>query len=332
MFSLLIVVHELGHFFAAKLNGIRVNEFALGMGPKILKFHIGKGETEYTLRLFPIGGMCAMEGEDELSVDSRAFSQKKVWQRITVVIAGPVMNILIGFILLLVMLAPESYFSSTTIKVFDENSVAQASGLQVGDQITAVNGSRIYVDSDFSFQVLRDSDGVVDLTVVRGGQKMQLPNVNFMKADESGQQKVTFDFKVEGIKNTPLSLIKQTALKTVSIVKMVISSVFDLITGHFGISDLSGPVGTASAIGQSAMMGWSSFLSMVCFITINLGVFNLLPIPALDGSRLVFLLIEAVRRKPIKPEYEAYVHFAGFILLMGLMVVVTFHDITRLFS
>ena len=332
VFSLLIVVHELGHFFAAKLNGIKVNEFALGMGPKLLKFHIGKGETEYTLRLFPIGGMCAMEGEDEQSGDSRAFSQKKVWQRITVVIAGPVMNILIGFVLVFLMLLPEPGFASTTVREFDANSSIEATGLQVGDTVVAVNGSKVYVDSDFTFQVLRDSDGIVDLTVMREGQKTELTNVNFVKTDGEGNSGVAFDFRVEAISKTPWTMIKQTTLKTVSIVKMVVCSVFDLVTGRYGISDLSGPVGTASAIGQSAMMGWSSFLSMLCFITINLGVFNLLPIPALDGSRLIFLLIEGIRRKPIKPEHEAYVHFVGFVLLMLLMVVVTFHDITRLFA
>lgn len=331
MFGLLIFIHELGHFLTAKASGVRVNEFALGMGPVLFKFQ--KGETQYALRLLPIGGYVQMEGEDTDSEDPRAFSRKPVWKRIIVVAAGGIMNLLLGFILLVIIVAPKEQLASTTIRQFAENSTTQASGLQVGDRITSINGTTVFIDTDITTNMLRDQDGVMDIGVERNGEKMVIHNVQAMLVEnDEGVKQMVFDFAVEPIQNNAWETIKRAAGMTVSFARLVWLSLIDLITGNVGMDQLSGPVGVATAISDAASQGLSSLLMITVLITVNLGVFNLLPIPALDGGRLFFLIIEAIRRKPINPKYEGYVHAAGLILLLALIVFVTFGDITRIIS
>ncbi len=331
-FGVIIFIHELGHFIVAKSVGIKVNEFALGMGPKILKKQ--KGETLYSLRLLPIGGFVSMEGEDEESDDDRSFGKKKVWQRVSVVVAGAVMNLILGLIVMIIYTSMQPSITSNTISQFrTEDSLSQQTGLAVGDEIKSVNGTTVFIANDIIYSILRDTDGVVEMDVVRDGEYITLPEVTFEKTETvDGIGNVNIDFYVMGLEKNIGNIIAESSARSVSTARMVWLSLVDIITGRFGVNQMSGPVGVATAIGEASTMGFDAFLMMFGFITINIGVFNLLPIPALDGGRLVFLIIEGIRRKPVKPQHEGYVHMAGLILLFGLMIFVTFNDIVRLIS
>lgn len=337
LFGLIIFLHELGHFLTAKSMGVKVNEFALGMGPAIFKFK--KGDTLYALRVLPIGGYCAMEGEDEESSDEAAFGNKAVWKRILIVVAGAVMNIILGFVLMIILLVQSNYYASTTIAKFADNSTSHAAGLEVGDKIISINGYKIYTDKDLAFALSTDKDFTVDMVVLRDGNFTNVENVKFpIVTDESGKEMISMDFFVMPIERTFGSLLSQSFKTTVSMVRMVWSGLIGLITGQFGFSDVTGPVGAASAITDAASAGLqqnfvqalNNIILMMIIITVNLGIVNLLPLPALDGGRLVFLVIEGIRGKPINPKYEGFIHAAGFVFLLILMAVITFSDILRI--
>ena len=328
MFGVLIAVHEFGHFITAKLFGIRVNEFSIGMGPALFKRE--KGETLYSLRLLPIGGYCAMEGEDEESEEAGSFTKAPVGNRILVTVAGAVMNLLLGFVVLVCVVCSQQLISTRTVAEFYEGSSTQQSGLQVGDTIVAVNGRRCFIANDIIYEFARTQQGQADLTVLRDGKRVQLDNVVFDTYEENGVNQLVIDFKVLGEKKTVGSVLKEAGNWTLSLGRMVVLSLTDLITGRIAVNNLSGPVGIVSAISEASSLGLSSLLMLLALITINLGIFNLLPIPALDGGRLVFLIIEAIRRKPISQKYEIAINAAGFILLIGLMIFATFNDITKL--
>lgn len=344
LFGLVITIHEFGHFFTAKLCGIRVNEFAVGMGPQLVSFQ--RGETQYSLRLLPIGGYCAMEGEQEDSDDERAFNRKAVWKRILVVAMGAVMNIVLGLILMLIILLQTPLMGSNVVARFEEGSALQAAGIQVGDEITSIGGYGIRTDCDLQFAMaildLSDSDATTSITVQREGETIIFPDVKLNTVTaEDGTTSIVFDFKVLAIPKTVGSVLQKAVEDTISIVRLVWQSLFMLVTGQFGLNDLAGPVGTASAITQAATAGMesngfygalSNIIYIIMVITVNLGIMNLLPIPALDGGRLLFLLVEAVVRRPIPRRFEGVVTAAGFIFLMIIMVVVTFSDILRLFT
>jgi regulator of sigma E protease len=333
VFGVIIFVHELGHFLSAKWSGVKVNEFALGMGPALLKF---KGKvTQYSLRLFPIGGYCKMEGEDDDSNDKDAFNTKPVWKRIIVIVAGAFMNFVLGFIILLFIFGGNKSQATTIVNSFSKNATSSITGtnggLKVGDKFVKINGSSINNDTDIIFSLMRATSGKVNIIVLRSGKETELDNVQFpMTKNPDGTKTMTNDFYVKSVKTTPLNVITHSFTFTVSVVKIVWLSLVDLITGKIGFNQLSGPVGVTTAIGQAAGIGLQSLLLLVVFITVNLGVVNLLPLPALDGGRLIFLIIEAIRRKPVDPKYEGYVHFAGFVLLILLMVVITFNDVIKL--
>ncbi len=340
IFGVIIIIHEAGHFAAAKSCGVRVNEFSVGMGPKL--FGWGKGETKYNLRALPIGGFVSMEGEDEFSSDPRAFGNKPVWQRLIIVCAGAAMNLVLGFVILIIATSFSDGITTTKVAGFySEDSPSHLSGLEVGDEITRVNGMRVFCDTDISYQFQIDEDRTFEMTVIRNGEKLILPSVKFDgSAADDGTSSLVIDFYVLGEKVNPLSVISYSARKFVSVGRMIWLSLYDLIRGRYTINDLSGPVGIVGAIGDvvgSTAHGVPigemllNLLNFVVFITINVGIFNLLPIPALDGARAFFLIIEAIRRKPIKPEHEGLVHFVGLMLLFGLMIVVTFLDIKKLF-
>ena len=336
LFGFMIFIHEFGHFCTAKLSGVRVNEFAIGMGPTL--FHVQRGETKYSLRALPIGGFCAMEGEDEESSDDRAFNRKPVWKRVLVVVMGAVMNVLFGLVLMMILLGQESAFNSTTISQFYPGSALQKAGLMEGDVFVSVDRYRILGDKDLSFALATADPASVDIQVKRDGKLIDFNNVKFNSRSVDGKSVVTLDFYVQPIGKNPGTLIVKSAQDTVSTVRMVWYSVVGLVTGKFGFNDLAGPIGTASAISQAASMGLqqnflaalNNILYMMMIITVNLGVVNLLPLPALDGGKLLFLVVEGIRRKPINPKYEGWVNAAGFCLLMALMVVVTYSDILRL--
>lgn len=324
IFAVIIFIHECGHFAAAKLCKIRVNEFALGMGPTL--FHFGKGETRYALRLFPIGGFVSMEGEDGGSGDPRAFCNQKVWKRILIVCAGAFMNLVLGFIVVLLMTIPSDRLPSMTVAQFYENASTEATGLQAGDEILRVNGRSIWVDSDLVYTLSTDEDGVVDMVVRRDGEKVELSDVAFTTQDGT----LVIDFTVQGVPANLPNVLSYSFRKTASIGRLVWIAVGQLITGQSSINELSGPIGTAQAIGQAVSAGLSTVMYLFAFITINVGIFNILPVPALDGGRLIFLLFELITRRRIKPEHEAYVHFAGFVLLILLIIFVSYHDIVNL--
>ena len=324
IFAVIIFIHECGHFAAAKLCKVRVNEFALGMGPTL--FHVGKGETRYALRLFPIGGFVSMEGEDGGSGDPRAFCNQKVWKRILIVCAGAFMNLVLGFIVVLLMTIPSDRLPSMTVAQFYENASTEATGLQAGDEILRVNGRSIWVDSDLVYTLSTDEDGVVDMVVWRDGEKVELSDVAFTTQDGT----LVIDFTVQGVPANLPNVLSYSFRKTASIGRLVWIAVGQLITGQSSINELSGPIGTAQAIGQAASAGLSTVMYLFAFITINVGIFNILPVPALDGGRLIFLLFELITRRRIKPEHEAYVHFAGFVLLILLIIFVSYHDIVNL--
>ena len=359
MFGILVAIHEFGHFAVAKLSGIKVNKFAIGMGPVIFKFT--KGETEYSLRLFPVGGYCAMEGEDESSDDSRAFRNKPVKNRIGVVIAGPVMNLILGFVLSFVTVGFFSDIIKTnTVREFYPNAMSEQTGLMAGDEIISMDGTRIFTTSDISYKFTNSKDGVFDLVVKRDGKKIKLNDVKFYREyyyyiegptdeipyehyvtfdtreDYTGDEKLevaetNVDFKVfKEEKKTFINMVSYAVRDSLSTARLIWMSFIDLIRGKYGLNDLSGPVGIVTAIGTVRTYGMESLMNLIVMITINLGIFNLLPLPALDGGRLVFLIIEGIRKKPVPPEKEGMVHLIGMACFIILMGVITVSDILKL--
>ena len=338
IFDVIILIHELGHFIAAKANGVKVNEFALGMGPKLLKFK--KGDTLYALRLFPIGGFCAMEGEDESSSDDGAFCNKAVWRKVIIVIAGVVMNFVLGIVILIIATATSGSITSRKISYFEDGAASHKTGLNIDDEIIEINGMHIFTATDISYQLSNDSDGIFNMTVLRNGEKVKLENVQLISNDKSTH----IDFKVYPKKITFTSTIGEALKTSVSDARIVYVSLIDMVKGKYSLKDLSGPVGIVDSIDtvvdnqkdkDTGKINWSSLaetmLSFSAIITINIGIFNLLPFPALDGGRLLFLIIEAIRKKPVKKEVEGMIHAIGLILLFVLMIVVTVSDIIKIF-
>lgn len=435
LFELIIFSHELGHFITAKKSGVKVNEFALGMGPKIFGFT--RGETTYSLRLFPIGGFCAMEGEDEESEEPRAFNNAKVWKRMIIIIAGAVMNILLGFVLMFVFVVQADVYNSTIVGSFPPNSSSATTGLQVGDRITEVNGYSVWNSKDLEFgvatseckevdgttleiykqdcantviqafqEIVNDkkiSDekelerlyGIVDkgceeirktkgkeeayksatdaskelyavyeitdyeipkieerktrqrytanVEVVRNDKKIMIENVQFftyLTEADAEKPSVSIDFYVEPIEKNVGSVLTQTFSQTMSMVKNVWTSLVWMVQGRFHFTDLSGPVGITSVVSQVASSGLeTSFMSAVnniifimILITVNLGIVNMLPFPALDGGRFLFLLIEWIFRKPIPRKVEGYINAAGMLLLFAFMIAISIKDIWQLIT
>ena len=363
LLGVLIMIHEFGHFLAARAMGVRVNEFAIGMGPKLFKW--GKGDTLYTIRALPLGGFCAMEGEDEDAPtpsaiggnsdreieptdETRSFAHKKVWQRIVIVLAGAVMNLLLGFLLLVVyngfMQAPYDdngtvLFPTTTIAQIQEDTSAYQTGLRPGDTILSINGRRVLMDSDMAMEMQNDQDGVLQMVVRRDGEKVTLDNVKFeLKYDEeTGRNYLVYDFVVLGKVRTLGNTITQSFKQEVSVATIVWRSLIDMVRGRYGLNELSGPVGTVDIIadavgGVNTLAGAQTLIMLMVMITVNLGVFNLLPLPALDGGRLIFLLWEGITRRRVPPKFEGIVHFVGLLLLIFLMLVVSYSDITKLFA
>ena len=327
IFGFIIFIHELGHFTVAKLCGVLVHEFSMGMGPALFKKQWG--ETTYALRLFPIGGFVAVEGEDEDSDNERAINRCPVWQRIIFVAAGAFMNVLFGFLLMVVLVSSQDLVSTTVVAEFQEG--AQSSQiLQVGDEILEINGADINIGNDIAFELISVGTEAIDLTIRRDGAIMELEDVPFPTQTVDGITVPVMDFMVYGEEKTVLNTLGEAWHMTTAVVKQVWDSFAKLITGYYKVNNLSGPLGVSSAIGEAAAIGMESLIMMVAFITINIGVFNLIPLPALDGGRLFFLLIEAVRGKPIPPKYEGFIHGAGLILLMLLMLFVTFNDVIKL--
>lgn len=326
-FELIIIIHEGGHFVAAKLMKIRVNEFAIGMGPKIISF--GKKETKYSVRLFPIGGFCAMEGEDEESDKEGSFSSKKVSARIFVVIAGALMNLLLGFLIVLCIVCSQNLVGTTTVAKFEDDAVSVSSGLQLGDQIKNIDGMRVYTSTDVSTGLSRSADGKVEMIVNRDGKDVSL-EVEFKMEEYEGHQFINMDFWLLGKEKTFTGVLASTFGNFISYTRMVFLSVHDVIVGRYGVSDLSGPVGAVSIVSSAVKTSYTSMLRIMAILTINVGLFNLFPIPALDGWRFFVLLAEGITKKKLPVKWEYIINAVGLALLLLLMFFVTFSDIKKL--
>ena len=407
-FGVIIFIHEFGHFIFAKLFGVRVNEFALGMGPTLLKKQ-GK-ETKYALHLFPIGGYCAMEGEDEESEDDRAFCNKKLWQRMIIVAAGATFNIILGVIISCVLIGTDGdYVGTRTILRFHETAVSNsAEGLRPGDEILKIDDKRVFSDYDITYLMQRNNTGAYHMVVRRDGEKVDLPAVPFnvrtggnfsydedntihdlsarmkkaglkdgdkilavngeevadnaalaaaisadrdfvidytverdgeaLEIEKVKMMTVTvFDFVILGEKKTIFSVLAGGVKYALTMSRLVYLSLFDLVRGQYGLSELAGPIGTVSVIANVAQESaqtadWSGIFMIMAMITINIGLFNLLPIPALDGGRLFFMFIELIFRKPIPAKYEGWVHAVGMVLLLGFMAVISASDVWKWIS
>ena len=325
-FELIIIVHEGGHYVAARLMKIRVNEFSIGMGPKVFQFK--KGETTYSLRWILFGGYCAMEGEDEDSDDEHAFSNKKVIQRIFVVVAGALMNLVLGFIIVGIIVCSQNLVGTTTIAKFDENAKS-AQTLMTGDTIKSIDGMRVFTSTDVTTGLTRSADNTLDMVIIRDGKEMNV-SAEFDMEEYEGKQYIRMDFWILGVDKTFSSVIKETAMQFLSYARMVYLSVHDLITGRYGVSDLSGPVGAVSVVSTAVKTSNISMLRIMALLTINVGLFNLFPIPALDGWRLFLLIFEGIFRKKLPSKWEWAINAVGLALLLLLMAVITFSDISKL--
>ena len=352
MFGLLIAVHEFGHFAAAKLLGVRVNEFAIGMGP--LLWSRQKGETQYSLRAIPMGGFCAMEGEDDDSDDPRAFSSKPGWKKFIILVAGAFMNFLTGALLILLVFALGRRPAEPVVTSYmpGAESVAQ-SGILIGDELYRVDGHRVYFSSDAKMFLERAGDAV-NIELIRNGEHLLLEGVYLPRLYpdvEDGKTVYKRGLQMGGT-DAPIflgTMVRNTWYQSIDYVRMVWMGLSDLVTGAVGLQDMSGPIGIVNIIGQAGEQGaqyavaenespvrWAAIgiLDFVAFIAINLAVMNLLPIPALDGGRIFFLLVNWVfalfARRRLDPKYEGYVNMAGFLCLILLMVVVAVNDVMKL--
>ena len=329
VFGVLIFIHEFGHFFTARRFGVTIKEFAIGMGPTLFSWKSKKYDTKYALRLLPIGGFVSMVGEDEESDDENAFCNKKVWKRMIIVAAGAVMNLVLGFLLVMLVVLLQGPIGSTTVARFEEGALSQAQ-LQVGDEILAVDGTRVHSGNEVVYEIMNKGYEPIDIKVKRNGEKIVIEDVTFPTIEQDGAVFGDVDFKVLQEPRTFPNLMKQTLFRSVSAVKMIYDSLIGLFSGRFGIDAVSGPIGVAEAVGDAAKTGYLNFIYIVAVLTINLGVVNLLPFPALDGGRFVMLAIEGIRRKPFNRNVESYINFAGIIILFAFMIFVSFKDVIKL--
>jgi len=335
LFGFMIFAHELAHFIAARLCKVTVLEFAIGMGPKLFQHTSKRSGTLYTIRLLPIGGFTSMLGEnDDGEGDEHALSQRPCWQRLIILSAGSVMNILTAIVAMFILTASASAYYSTTVKGFyDKDAASLNAGLRSGDVIVSVNNNSVNVYSDIVYAVMREGTEPCDITVIRNGEKVLIKDIVFPTDEEEGITFGVVDFAAEIEYKSLGVVLKQAVFQSFSTLKLIYQSLFDLISGKYGMDSVSGPVGAVKEITEVAStMDFSTLIYMFVFISMNLGVTNLLPIPALDGGRIIFVLIEMIRRKPIKPEYEGYIHVAGMALLLIFMGAVTVFDILKIIN
>lgn len=342
VFGVLIAVHELGHFMAAKACGVRVNEFSIGMGPALWKKQ--KGETQYSLRLLPVGGFCAMEGEEEDSDDPAALNNQGFWAKLLIFVAGAAMNFIAGLLIILVLYAGAKAFYEPVITDFaDGCPLESAEGLQTGDRIVRIDGERVYVYSDIRLLLGLNKTGVFDLVVERNGEKVTLtdfPMAPQTYTDQNGASYTSYGLYFAAEKATLGRKLSYTWNNAVDFVRLVRLSLQMLLTGEAGVKDLSGPVGIVSTMTQvgeqagSVRAAVENIAYLAALIAVNMAVMNLLPLPALDGGKIFFLVINAIGillfKKQIPAKYENYIHFAGLVLLLALMAVITLSDVWKL--
>ncbi len=371
IFGMLILVHELGHYLTARLFDVHILEFSIGMGPKIISRKSKKNGIIYSLRLLPIGGYVQMVGENgeeglneaekakyfeenpemaQYADDPRALSKKPIWQRMIIIAAGGVTNIVIGLLLTVVMVAGMPVLGGTAVAAFDEDATSVNYGLQKEDIIVKVNNTSVSTHMMLAYSVMYYGDAPIDLTVVRGadikynekgqmvsykgGEKIKLEDVVFPSEtfDEYGNAVYgDMDFKIYAVEKNLLSTLSQSAEYGRMMIKTVWDGLFDLIRGKYGIEAFSSPVGISGEIGDAAKSGSSSLLYIVVLLSVNLGIINLLPIPALDGGHLMFYVIELIIRRPISPKVKGYLNAAFMVLIFGFAFFIMFKDVVNLF-
>ncbi len=337
LFCVMIFPHELGHFIAAKKCGVRVNEFAFGMGPVIWKKQ--KGETLHTIRLFPIGGFCAMEGEDEDSEDDRAFGKKKPWQKIIILAAGSLMNVICAIIIMCIIVGARG-FTTTTLDEITEGSGAEAAGLMPKDKIVSITtGEKTYEISQWSdvSEAMNSLSEEETISVgYRRGGKDYTADVKPTLAEGVDSQGNTVNYYVLGItckiSHSPFKAVVAGSQSTWAMTKMMFSSLGQLFTGKASPEELTGPVGMVKMVSQTSEYGFWYYGFLTALICLNLAVINMLPLPALDGGRIIFVLYSAITGKPVSERVEGTIHLVGMALLMLLMIYVTFNDVERIFG
>lgn len=395
LLSIMVVIHEFGHFIFAKVFGVKVLEFSVGMGPALfttkkknksitdaeieesldddtpyteLTFTDNNNtddnsegqmedpavddipeKTVFSLRAFPIGGYVSMLGEDSASEDERAYCNKKPWQKIVISIAGPAMNIILGILCMCILVGVDASggrsLASNTVGEFI-NTVSYEDGqeisfvstsdkcsepLMIGDKIIKVGGVCTHTGNELVYEISHKAYKPVDLTVERNGEIIVLNDVVFPTYESGGVTFGDVDFKVYGERSSFANIVKHSFFRSFSTVKMVVDSIVDMFSGRYGLDSISGPVGVASAVGEAANAGIYSLLYLFTFITMNLGIFNLLPFPALDGGHIILYLYELIARRPVKKEFEQAVNFIGLVILMAFAFIVMLKDIFNLF-
>jgi regulator of sigma E protease len=334
IFTLIVVVHEYGHFITAKKMDVKVNEFAVGMGP--LVWSLQKGETLYSIRLLPIGGFCSMEGETDDSDSPRALNKKKPGQRLIIFVAGAVMNFLLAWLLLALVIGVRGYGTNVVASVEPGMPAAQA-GLQIGDKITAINGRKVQELQDITtFLQDKTVEENYTLDVIRSDKTETYLQIKAQWIEEDGR--LRFGFSTTRSHWNIFRNIKNGFITSYQMVAQVMGGLWQIITGQVGVKDLAGIVGIAQISSEAWNEGikislWTAIENMLligALLSSNLAVMNLLPLPALDGGRILFTLIEIIRGKAINPEREAMIHFMGFVLLMGLMIFILYNDIMRI--
>lgn len=335
LFGFLIFIHELGHFIAARACKVKVNEFSIGMGPKLVSKTSKKNGIVYSLRVLPIGGFVSMDGENEASQNDDALCNRPVWQRIIITVAGPLMNLVLGFLLMIVLVsATGGPLATNTIDSFQDISISNLSGLKAGDTVIKVDGTRVHTGNELVYEIMMQGYEPIDLIVERNGQKIFLPDVVFPVETQSGMEIGVYDFYLKGESMSFGRLLKHSWFRSMSTVKMVWDSLIGLVSGRFGVEAVSGPVGVTEQITDVAKTGDSlNLLYLFIVISINLGVMNLLPLPALDGGHLFFYILELFNGKPVvNREIENYIHAIGLIVLLGFIGIISIKDIIGIFK
>ncbi len=337
VFGFLIFIHEFGHYFFARIFKVKINEFSIGMGPKLVWYDSKKTGIRYALAMFPIGGYVAMAGEDGESDDPNSFDKKPAWQRFIITAAGAAVNIVAGFLATLILVSAFIPIGSTTVAEFADKSEtkyeisSEESGLKLEDRIVAIDGKRVKTPDELSYEIMRRGTRPLDVTVIRNGEKIVIPDVVFPTIEEQGQSFGAMDFKVYRLEKTFTSIISQAWTKSCLTVRMCWESIYDLLTGRYTLAAVSGPVGISGAIGDAAKAGFAQLLNIVAVISINLGFMNLLPIPALDGGRLIVLLVEMITKKKLPAKVEGMINGIALLLLLALSVLIMIKDVIQLF-
>ncbi|MDU7330109.1 MAG: RIP metalloprotease RseP [Finegoldia magna] len=325
IFLLVILIHEFGHFIVAKMNGVSVLEFSIGMGPKL--FQRESNGTLYSLRVLPVGGYCQLEGEDEENDSPNSLNNQSPLVRLKVILAGAIMNFILAFILLILLMSVSRV--STEVSGVIKDSPAYSSGIQTGDQIVSINGENVS-DGEELLKSIKESKGELNIGVIRDSQSK---NIKVTPRLENNIRKIGVNFQEEyNIRNFSIVKgFKKGLITFLNLTGMLYKFLGMLITGQLGLGGVSGPVGVVKEIGNAAKTGVANLIFLLAYININLGVFNLLPIPALDGGRAIFILIEMIFGKKISQEKEGYIHMVGLILLLALIAIVTIKDVIKLF-